>query len=78
MSLPGLIFFGVLIVAIVVGVIVGGGTGTTIAAIAGALLAFAIIGAAGGIGIAARDSVDRRGRRFGRPLDDEEREDLGS
>jgi hypothetical protein len=59
----------------VVGVVIGGGTGTTIAAIAGALLAFTILGTYG-LGVSARDSIDRRGRPYGRPLDDEEERDL--
>ena len=68
-------YFGILIVAIVVGVIIGGGIGTTITAIAAGLLALTLLAAGGGIGVAARDSVDRRGRRFGRPLDDEDHRD---
>jgi hypothetical protein len=75
LSVPGLIYYGVLIVAIVVGVLVGGGIGTTITAIAGALLALTLLAAGGGIGVAARDSMDRRGRRFGRPLDDDDPSD---
>ena len=69
-----LIYFGVLILAIVVGVIVGGGTGTTITAIAAALLALTLLAAGGGVGLAAHDSLDRRGRRFNRSLDEEERD----
>ena len=76
--MAGLLYYGALIVGIVVGVLVGGGTGTTIAAIAGALLALTIIGAYGGLGVAARDSVDRRGRSFGRALDDEDQRDRRS
>ncbi len=72
LSVPGLVYYGVLILGIVVGVLIGGGTGTTITAIAAALLALTLLAAGGGIGVAARDSVDRRGRRFGRPLDDED------
>ncbi len=68
----GLAYYGVLIVAIVVGVVVGGGTGTTITAIAAGILALTLLAAGGDIGIAARDSVDRRGRRYGRSLDDED------
>ena len=71
LSLPGLIYFGSLIVAIVVGLIVGGGTGTTIVAIAAAILALTILGAVGP-GVAARDSLRRRGRSFGPSLDDDE------
>jgi hypothetical protein len=67
----GLAYFAVLIIAIAIGSAMGGGTGTTIAAIAGILLALTILGTYG-LGDAARDSVDRRGRRYGRPLDDEE------
>ncbi len=68
----GLAYYVVLIVAIVVGVVVGGGTGTTITAIAGAILALTLLAAGGGVGIAERDAMDRRGRRNGRPLDDED------
>ena len=60
------------------GVVVGGGTGTTIAAIAGAILALTLLAAGGGVGIAQRDAMDRRGRRYGRSFDDDEKEDLGS
>ncbi len=74
-SAPGLIFFGVVIVAIIVGIVIGGGTGTTIAAIAGGLLALTILGGVGP-GVAARDSLNRRGRSFGPPLDDEDQRDL--
>lgn len=69
-----IVYFGGLIVAIVVGVIVGGGTGTTVTAIAAALLALSLFAAGGGIGVAANDYLDRRGRRFDRSLDEEERE----
>ena len=69
----GLVYYGTLIVAFVVGVMIGGGVGTTIAAIAAGVFALTILGA-GGVGLAARDSIDRRGRRYGRPLDDEERD----
>jgi hypothetical protein len=67
----GLAYFAVLIIAIVVGSIIGGGTGTTITAIAGILLALTILGTYG-LGEAARDGVSGRGRRYGRSLDDEE------
>jgi hypothetical protein len=67
-------FFAVLIVAIAVGVIVGGGTGTTITAIAGALLALTLLAVGGGVGLAAHDRLDRRGRNFAQSLDEEERE----
>jgi hypothetical protein len=66
-------FFGVLIAAIVVGVIIGGGTGTTVTAIAAALLALSLFVAGGGIGVAFGDSLGRRGRGFNRSLDEEER-----
>jgi pilus assembly protein TadC len=71
----GLVYYGTLIVAFVVGVVIGGGIGATIAAIAAGAFALTILGA-GGIGVAARDSLDRRGRRFGRPLDDDEEREL--
>jgi uncharacterized membrane protein len=61
-GIPALIFFAVLVVALIVGVIVPGGTGDTIAAIAGGILALTIL-ATMGIGKAAGDAVDRRGRR---------------
>jgi hypothetical protein len=44
---PGLIYFGVLIVAVIAGVVIGGGTGTIIAAIAAALFGLTILGAVG-------------------------------
>lgn len=72
LSKLGLAYYGVLIIAVVVGLLIGGGTGTTITAIAAILLALTIMAAYGGVGIAARDGVDRRGRRGGRPLDDED------
>jgi hypothetical protein len=74
----GLAYYAVLIIAVVVGVLIGGGTGTTITAIAAILLALTIMSAWGGLGIAARDGVDGRGRRYARSLDDDEEEDLGS
>jgi hypothetical protein len=71
LSLPGAIYYAVLILAIVLGVQIGGGTGTTITAIAAAILALTLLAAGGGIGLAARDSLDRRGR-YGRPPDEHE------
>jgi hypothetical protein len=59
-SIPGLVFYAVLIVALIVGIVVPGGTGDTIAAIAAILLALTIF-ASVGIGKAAGDAVDRRG-----------------
>jgi hypothetical protein len=67
-------FLGALIVAIVVGLVIGGGTGTTIVAITGAMLALTLFVAGGGIGLAANDLFARRGRNVGRSLDEEERE----
>ncbi len=67
----GLAYFAILIIAIALGSAMGGGTGTTIAAIAGILLALTILGTYG-LGQAARDGVSGRGRGFGRSLDDEE------
>jgi hypothetical protein len=61
----------VLIVAIVAGVIVGGGTGTTITAIAAALLAITLL-AVGGVRPPSRASG---ASRFGRPFDDEDQRD---
>jgi hypothetical protein len=66
-----IVYFGVLIVAIVVGVIVGGGTGTTITAIAGAILALTLFAVGGGLGIGARERLDGR---YGRPLDQDKRD----
>lgn len=54
-----IVYFGGLIVAIVFGVALGGGTGTTITAIAGAILALTLLAVGGGVGVAARDSVDQ-------------------
>jgi hypothetical protein len=71
MSVPGVIFYGVLIVCIVAGSFIGDGIGTTIAAIAGALLALTILGTFG-LGVAAQDRLDLRGDRRGRELDEEE------
>jgi hypothetical protein len=68
----GFAYYVVLIIAIVLGVVVGGGTGTTITAIAAAILALTLLAAGGGVGIAQRDALDRRGRRNGRSLDDED------
>jgi len=72
LRVAGLVYYGVLIVAVVVGVLVGGGTGTTIAAIGAGLLALTILGSVGP-GVAARDSLRRRGRAYGPSLDDEDR-----
>ena len=63
-SVPALAYFGVLIAALVIGLVVGGGVGGTIAAISAAILALTILGAVG-IGKAAGDAVDGRGRRPG-------------
>lgn len=60
----GAAYYGVLIVAIVGGVLVGGGVGTTVTAIAGILLALTIFAAFGGVGMAERDALS--GRRSGR------------
>jgi hypothetical protein len=67
-------FLCVLIVAIVVGVLVGGGTGTTVTAIAGAIFALTLFVLGGGIGVAANDVFARRRRIGGRSLDEEERD----
>jgi hypothetical protein len=66
-SIPGLLVYVVLIGAMVVGVIVPGGTEDTIVAIAAAFLALAVIGTVG-IGKAASDVRDRRGRWGGPPM----------
>jgi hypothetical protein len=66
-STGGLVVYGVLIIGIIVGLIVPGGTGNTIVAISGGLLALVVLGTIG-IGKAATDSVDRRGRRYGPPM----------
>jgi hypothetical protein len=70
LSAPGRLFYGPLIVAIVGGVIVGGGAGTTAAGIAGAILALTIVGKFG-VGTAEGDGIDRRGSMNGRELDEE-------
>jgi predicted lipid-binding transport protein (Tim44 family) len=67
-----IIYFGVLIGAIVVGVMIGGGTGTTITAIAGAVLALTLLAMGGGVGVAARDSVDQSSLITRHPRDREE------
>jgi hypothetical protein len=73
----GAAYYGVLIVAIVGGLLVGGGVGTTITAIAAALFALTIFVAFGGPGIAARDSVDLRALHGDRIEEDEQhRRDL--
>jgi hypothetical protein len=64
-------FFGVVIAAIVIGVLIGGGTGYTITAIAGGLLAMSLL-VVGGIGPSSRENA---ARRFGNPLDDEDERD---
>jgi predicted lipid-binding transport protein (Tim44 family) len=64
-----LIFLGVLVVAIVVGAIVGGDTGSTIAAIAGALLAMIVLGLAGSAVFLGRAPLGQR--RPGPPPEDE-------
>ncbi|MBS1890644.1 MAG: hypothetical protein JST59_05080 [Actinobacteria bacterium] len=69
----GAAYYGSLIVAIVAGVVVGGGTGATITAIAAALFGLTIFVAFGGPGIAARDSMDRRILHGERIEDDAER-----
>jgi hypothetical protein len=61
LSIPGLLFYAAFVVALIVGIIVPGGTGDTILAIAGGVLALTIYGAVG-MGKAAGDAVDRRGR----------------
>jgi hypothetical protein len=69
-----IVYFGVLIVAIVVGVVIGGGTGTTITAIAAALVALTLLAAGGGVGLAARDSVEQGSLITRHPVDQEEDE----
>lgn len=61
-SIPALAFYGVFIVALIVGLIIGGGTGNTIVAISAAVIALTIFGTVG-IGKAAGDWRDGRGRR---------------
>lgn len=68
----GAAYYAVLVIAIAVGLMIGGGTGDTIVAISAAIFALTIFVAFGGGGLASRDSIDRRGRSFGRPLDEEE------
>ena len=66
-------FFGVLIVAIVVGVIVGSGAGTTITAIAAGLFALTLLATGGGAVLIGREPIDRR--RPGPPPEDEDQRD---
>jgi hypothetical protein len=72
----GAAYYGVLIVAIVVGVLVGGGVGTTVTAIAGILLALTIFAAFGGVGMAERDGMSRRGSGRERAAEEERRRHL--
>ena len=69
-----IVYFGTLIVAIVVGVEIGGGTGTTITAIAGAVLALTLLAVGGGVGVAARDSVEQGSLITRHPREQEEDE----
>jgi hypothetical protein len=69
-----IVYFGTLILAIVVGVEVGGGTGTTITVIAGAVLALTLLAVGGGVGVAARDSLDQGSLITRHPRDPEEDE----
>jgi predicted lipid-binding transport protein (Tim44 family) len=64
-----LAFLGALIVGVVVGAIVGGHTGSTIAAIAGGLLALVVLGLAGSTVFIGRAPLGRR--RPGPPPEDE-------
>jgi hypothetical protein len=59
-SIPGLVFYGVLVVAFVVGILIGGGAGNTIVAISAAVIALAIFGTVG-FGKAAGDWRERGG-----------------
>ncbi len=69
-----LTYFGVLIAAILIGLSIGGGTGTTITAIAGAVLALTLLAMGGGVGVAARDSVDQSSLITRHPRYDDENE----
>jgi hypothetical protein len=66
-SVVGLVVYVVLVIGIIVGWVVPGGTGDSILAISAGLLALVIV-ASIGLGKAASDSVDRRGRWGGPPL----------
>jgi hypothetical protein len=59
-SIPGVVFYSVLVVALIVGLVIGGGTGDTIVAISAAVIALAIFGTVG-IGKAIGDYQNRRG-----------------
>lgn len=64
-----IVYFGGLIVAIVVGVVIGGGTGITITAIAGAILALSLFGMGTSVVFIGREPLGRR--RPGPPPEDE-------
>ena len=69
-----IVYFGGLVTAIVVGVVIGGGTGTTITAIAAAILALTLLAVGGGVGVAARDSVEQGSLVTRHPREYEEEE----
>jgi predicted lipid-binding transport protein (Tim44 family) len=62
-------YFGALIVAIVVGLLIGGGTGLTITAIAGAILALTLLATGSTVVFIGREPLGRR--RPGPPPEDE-------
>lgn len=62
-GIPALAFYGVLLVALIVGLVIGGGAGNTIVAISAAVIALAIFGMVG-IGKGAGDWRDRGGGRW--------------
>jgi hypothetical protein len=59
-SVPGLLFYAALIVAIVVGLIIKGDTGNTIAGVAAAILAM-VVASTIGFGVASNENRDRGG-----------------
>jgi hypothetical protein len=59
-SIPGLLFYGVLVIAIIVGLLIKGDTGDTIVAIAGVILAMVVVVSIG-FGKASNDWNDKRG-----------------
>lgn len=55
-----IVYFGVLIVGIVVGLVVGGGAGITITAIAGLILALSLFGIGTSVVFISREPLGRR------------------
>lgn len=59
-SAVGVVYFALLFLGIVLGVLVGGGTGATITAVAGALLGLTLLGLGTGVVVIGREPLGRR------------------